>query len=207
MQIYGFATFNALKVVMTALELNLDFNYNQLNFQRGEHKAPEHMERHPLGKVPAVEIDGKSYIESNSICRHLALKERKLYGANIEEQTRVNESIDLIAFHMGRHLQVFFWEEKIKAKFGKKPDQAKVAEARSWLDKQCPILDKRLLQQSYMAGNFPSIADTIAYCYFAITLDTSYDLEGYKALNKWFQNIHSKEATQKARDIVYGNTL
>jgi glutathione S-transferase len=37
-----------------------------------ERKSPEHLERHPLGRVPAIEEDGGYVFESAAICLHVA---------------------------------------------------------------------------------------------------------------------------------------
>ena len=79
-KIYGFKTFNLDKVLLTAEELKLDYDYIQLSPANGEHKSPEHLQRHPLGEIPAIEHNGKMLFESNAICRYLAvLKESSLH--------------------------------------------------------------------------------------------------------------------------------
>ena len=67
MNIYSFPTFNLAKILITAEELNLDYQLHLLDAKQGDHKKPEHIARHPLGRVPAIELNGRHYIESNSI--------------------------------------------------------------------------------------------------------------------------------------------
>ena len=41
MKIYSFPTFNLLKVLLTAEELNLDYELHLLDATKGEHKSPD----------------------------------------------------------------------------------------------------------------------------------------------------------------------
>ena len=47
------------------------FNQVQLNVLKGEPKTPEHMERHPFGKVPVLDHDGMRILETSAIARYI----------------------------------------------------------------------------------------------------------------------------------------
>ena len=46
--------------------------YEVTLFTRADALTDEHRERHPLGRVPVLEIDGKFVFESAALCMHLA---------------------------------------------------------------------------------------------------------------------------------------
>jgi glutathione S-transferase len=48
-----------------------DINQVPLNVLAGEPKAPEHLERHPFGKVPVLDHDGMRILETAAIARYL----------------------------------------------------------------------------------------------------------------------------------------
>lgn len=48
-----------------------DFEQVPLNVMAGDPKKPEHLERHPFGKVPVVEYDGLRLLETSAIARFL----------------------------------------------------------------------------------------------------------------------------------------
>jgi glutathione S-transferase len=48
-----------------------DYEQVPVDVLKGEPKAPEHLSRHPFGKVPVVEIDGFHVIETAAIARYL----------------------------------------------------------------------------------------------------------------------------------------
>lgn len=48
-----------------------DFEQVQVNVLAGEPKQPEHLRRHPFGKVPVLDHDGLRILETAAICRYL----------------------------------------------------------------------------------------------------------------------------------------
>lgn len=53
-------------------ESGATFDVRELDLRKGEHRSPEHLERHPHGLVPAAEVGGLRLIESAAMCMHLA---------------------------------------------------------------------------------------------------------------------------------------
>lgn len=53
-------------------ELGVPYEVVPVDMRAGEHKRPEYLRVHPLGKVPALEFDGHTMIESAAIILHLA---------------------------------------------------------------------------------------------------------------------------------------
>ena len=48
-----------------------DYEQVPVNVLKGEPKSPEHLQRHPFGKVPVVDVDGFRVIETPAIARYL----------------------------------------------------------------------------------------------------------------------------------------
>lgn len=48
-----------------------DYEHDPVNVLEGETSQPAHLERHPLGKVPVVDVDGFRIIETGAICQYL----------------------------------------------------------------------------------------------------------------------------------------
>ena len=49
----------------------------------------------PMGQIPVLEIDGKKYNQSKSICRYIA-KKSNLYGSNDLEALEIDAAADNI---------------------------------------------------------------------------------------------------------------
>lgn len=55
-------------------EIGVAYEIARLSFQKGEHKAPEYLEIHPHGSVPALTDGDLKIYESSAILLHLADK-------------------------------------------------------------------------------------------------------------------------------------
>lgn len=186
--IYGYNTFNPIKVLLTAEELGLDYDYVNVELGKGENKAPDYLARHPLGKVPALDHDGRVLVESGAICRYLAnISDHRLYSADPLQAARIDAMVDTTVLHVGRWLAVYFWEEIIcRTFFKREPNADAIEEAAGFLKNQLPYLDQVLGQGTYLCGEDVTIADTIAYAYFQIQEKTSIDLAPYPNIQRWY---------------------
>ena len=92
MKIYGHPwSVHTRRVLMTVAEKGHDAELVLVNLPKGEHKQPEHMARHPFGKVPVLE-DGFFLAESGAINRYL---DKKLDGFKAQaDQVRGVEVIE-----------------------------------------------------------------------------------------------------------------
>ncbi len=75
-----------------------DFEQVPVNVLEGEPKSPEHLKRHPFGKVPVVEVDGLHLLETAAICRYLndTLPGKSLTPADPKDRARMDMVIGLV---------------------------------------------------------------------------------------------------------------
>lgn len=204
LKIYGGPTFNALKVVLTAEEAGLDYDYIAINLAKGEHKNQEHMERHVLGKIPAIEHDGKALFESAAICRYLAqVSSSKLYTGDAYQRAVIDQWLELMSCHVGRWLGAHYFQEVVRPKFLQQDaDTVVLEEAQSFLKEQLPAVDKQLAKYSYLAGDSFTIADIFAFSYFQTHEETSVELEPYANIKRWYDEIKQRPAVAKANALI-----
>jgi glutathione S-transferase len=71
--LWGFSGSTYVRTIRMLLDEKGVRDYEQvpLNVLEGDPKTPEHLERHPFGKVPVVDIDGFRVIETPAISRYL----------------------------------------------------------------------------------------------------------------------------------------
>ena len=70
--LYGFdgSTYvRTLRVVLA--KKGIAYDQVPVNVLTGEQRSPEHLARHPFGKVPVLDIDGMRLRETDAICRYL----------------------------------------------------------------------------------------------------------------------------------------
>lgn len=75
-----------------------DFEQVQLNVLEGEPKRPEHLVRHPFGKVPVLDHDGIRILETSAIARYLndVLPGRRLIPTDPKDRARMDMIIGII---------------------------------------------------------------------------------------------------------------
>lgn len=204
LKIYGGPTFNAVKVVLTAEQAGLEYEYIAMNLPEGEHKTPEHLTRQALGKIPAIEHNGKPLFESAAICRYLAqVSNSSLYDGDIYEKAIIDQWIDMMTCHAGRWLGALYFNEFIKPLYFKQEaDQAIVSEATEFLSQQLPVIDKQLAKSKYLASDNLTIADLFAFSYFQTHEKTSVDLSAYANITAWYDNIKQLPSVAKTNDLL-----
>jgi glutathione S-transferase len=203
--IYGTASFNAMKIIAVAEELGLKYDFKFLNLSKGENLAPEHLKRHPFGKVPVLEHDSYCIFESAAICRYLArVNGNALYSDEVRQAGQIDQMMDTFNIHIGRWMATFFWEELVcPIHLGRPANAATLAEAQEFLDKQLPYIDNTLDQNAYLCGSDITLADPFAFAYMQIHESTSIDLSGYKNIQRWYLHMKQRPASKAADKIVY----
>ena len=75
-----------------------DFDQVQVNVLAGEPKTPEHLERHPFGKVPVLDHDGFRILETAAIARYLndVLPGKSLIPATPKDRARMDSIIGIV---------------------------------------------------------------------------------------------------------------
>ena len=71
---YGSGSPYAWRVQLVLEEKGIPYEPVLLSFSQGDHKKPEHLARHPHGKVPAIADDGVTVYESTPIVEYLEEK-------------------------------------------------------------------------------------------------------------------------------------
>jgi glutathione S-transferase len=75
-----------------------EFNQVPLNVLAGEPRTPEHLERHPFGKVPVLDHGGMRILETSAITRYLndVLPGRSLVPASPQDRARMDMIVGII---------------------------------------------------------------------------------------------------------------
>ncbi len=98
--LYGFDGSTYVRTVKMLLEEKgcQDFKQVQVNVLAGEPHSPEHLERHPFGKVPVLDWDGTRILETSAITRFLneKLPGKSLVPATPEDRARMDMALGLI---------------------------------------------------------------------------------------------------------------
>jgi len=98
--VYGIPGSPFLRSVEITLK-EKDIPYHLHTLAPGEHKQPEHLARHPFGRVPALEHDGFSLYETQAIIRYLdeSFPNPPLTPGNAKDRARMNQVIGIIEWY------------------------------------------------------------------------------------------------------------
>jgi glutathione S-transferase len=100
MTLWGFdgSTYVRTIKMLLAEKAFTDFNQVPLNVLKGEPKSPEHLQRHPFGKVPVLDHDGMRLVETAAIARYLndVLPGKSLVPSTPKDRARMDMVIGVI---------------------------------------------------------------------------------------------------------------
>ncbi len=190
----------SLRVRWLLEELGLDYELKRLNFQAGEHKAPEYLAIHPLGRLPALADGDVRMFESGAIIQYLLDK----YGEGRLHPLPATPAAAsyLQWFHFGeathqpylsvmaQHLAILPEEERLPQVAGKARENALACMG---------LLDAHLSEHEYVAGDQFTAADIMVV--YPLVLSQLFGLlpsEGHPHLMRYYERIEARPAFQTA---------
>jgi glutathione S-transferase len=149
-------------------EKGLEIETVQVDMMAGEHKTPAFLEKHPSGKVPALETDDGEFIgESVAICRYIEAlhPEPNLFGATPYELGRIEMHNRILELEFWTQIGVSWVNgpvvaERAPGRFKQNP-AAKEASDRN-VHAFYERMDRELADREFMAGDRFTIADITA---------------------------------------------
>jgi glutathione S-transferase len=200
--IHGFNfSFNAWKVLYVAEELGIEYEYTTLDPMKGEHKSAEHLKRHPLGKTPTLDHDGRYLFESGAICRYLAAVENStLYPlGDAYQRALIDQWMDFFSCHLGRWLGTLLFERVFREQFGMGQKKVDVEnEALGFIEQQMASVNEQLSVNPFFAGRTLTIADPFAFAYVETCEMSDFSLDAYPNVAKWLDSYRGRDAVQRA---------
>ena len=172
----------------------------------GTFRSPEHLARHPFGRVPVLEHDGFSLYETQAILRYLdrVLPTPALTPADPKRAARMDQVIninDWYLFHGVGNVIVFHRVVGPRV-MGLKPDEAAIEAAMPKAQAVFRELARLLGQQSYFAGDAMSLADLLV----APGIDFFTQTPEWKVLGAPHANIVAWLARMEARPSLKATT-
>lgn len=167
--------------------LGLPVELIDVDMSKGEHKSPEFLKKNPWGQVPVFEDKDKdlTLTDSNAILVYLALKydeTGKWYPRDPVIAAKVQVWLSVAA---GQMVQGPFYARLHKL-FGAPVDHGK---AKAAAEKLFEVLDRELATGTFLAGDWPTIADVAIYTYTAHAPEGEVSLEPYGNVRSWLQRI------------------
>jgi GST-like protein len=197
---YVFTTPNGFKALIGLEELGLEYTARWVDITKGAQTTPEYLAINPNNKIPAIVDhagpDGKpvTVFESGAVLIYLAEKTGKLLARSGAARY---DALEWVFFNAGGpgpmlgQLSYFtkFAQEKVPAAIERYTKEG---------ERLFRVLDKRLGQVPYLAGEF-SIADIMNLTWpRAAKTFLGMDLTPYANLSRWIAELEERPAFKRA---------
>ena len=201
LDLYYWPTPNGHKVTLLLEELGLPYQIKPVNIGSGDQFKPEFLAISPNNKMPALvdhaPTDGgapQSVFESGAILLYLAEKTGRFLPADTRGRVAV--------------LEWLFWQMA-----GLGPMSGQMGHFNVYAPEQIPyaierygnevrrlhgVMDKRLAQSAYLAGDEYTIADMASYPWIGAYDKLPPDFAAFPNLKRWHEAIAARPATQRA---------
>ena len=179
-------------------EINYHYKVTKININKDEQFKPEFKKLSPFSKIPVI-IDHETNIslfESGAILIYLGEKSGKFY--NKDQRTVINQwlmgQMAYVGPMLGQHHQFHHYNPG-KSEFGENR-YFKISE------RIYGELDERLSQSIFLAGNEYTIADIATFPWIARHEWHDIGLKKFKNLNRWYDEISSRDAVKRGYDLL-----
>lgn len=180
-----------------------DYELVLLNLMKGEQKSPEHLKRHPWGKVPAVVFpDGFTLYESRAISKYLC----KRYSlpllpseSDLEASAKVDQAQVVEMAYFGDAAGKLAFEKYAKKLRGWPTDEAVVAECLKSLGAFFDVAEGILSHQPWMAGDNFTLVDIFYIPLVERLVQVGHEdlITSRKAVNAWWERATCRPAIAK----------
>lgn len=200
--VYFWPTPNGNKVSIFCEEAGLEYDLKPINISEGDQFKEEFLAISPNNKMPAiVDPDGPggeaiSIFESGAILIYLAEKTGKFFPQEPREKYR---TLEWLMFQMGgvgpmlgqNHHFRQYAPEKLPYAIERYTNEA----ARIY-----GVIDKRLGQSAYLAGDEFTIADIATWPWLTNHENQGQNLDDFPNLKVWYEGMENRPAVQKAME-------
>lgn len=150
----------ANKVRFVANALQCPYEYRVIKLREGEHKQPWYLAINPVGKIPAISDGDFSLFESGAIIRYLCDKNNSpLYPKDLKQRAIVDQWTDFSNFHIMINVSKIVFNRVFAQRFNMPVSQDSLQDGLKFLDQNLPVIENRLNQCRFLAGDSMTIAD------------------------------------------------
>ena len=207
-QFYTYTTPNGRKVSIMLEELGIPYQVNVVNISNGEQFEPEFLKVSPNNKIPAIvdeEADGLAVFESGAILTYLAEKYGQFLPASGEEARY--KTLEWLHWQIGG-VGPMFGQLGYFTVYAKEKIPQAIARYTSEAERLLAVMDRRLTDNAYLAGEAYSIADMAANPWLVNACEGAFlgaslgaILAEKPAVLRWLDDVGSRPAVQRGMAV------
>lgn len=198
--LYWVPTANGQRAAIMLEETGEDYRVHAVDMMRGEHRAPDYLAINPLGKVPSI-IDRETDLTvygTLAIALYLADKHGVMLGDTLADRARVYHWAGVVASDLspaftGQYVFNVLAPERLDFAIGYFDEQ---------IGRILGVLDARLGDQPFLAGEHYTLADALAYPVAATSAQRlPSGLTPWPGIVRWAEQVSQRPAVQRAMAI------
>ena len=206
-ELYYWPTPNGWKISIALEEMALPYQVKLVNIGAGEQFEPEFLRIAPNNRMPAIVDpdgpDGKpiSVFESGAILQYLGRKTGQFYGTNERDRVAVEEWLMWQMGGLGPMAGQAHHFLKYALAMGHDLPYAK-DRYRAETGRLYGVMDRRLQDNRFLAGDFYSIADMACWGWASLWKGQEQTLDDKPNLARWLDEVGARPAVQKGRAVA-----
>ena len=202
--VYSWPTPNGHKVHIMLEETGLPYRVHGVNIREGDQFKPEFLKISPNNRIPAI-VDsagpnGKplALFESGAILLYLASKTGKLLPADLHARWTCTQ---WLMWQMGG-LGPMMGQANHFRRYAKDQIQYAIERYTNEANRLTRVLDARLGEARYTAGNEYSISDIASFPWLRGAEQRGVNIEEYPNVKRWFSELSARPAVQRALKVL-----
>ena len=184
---------------LTLIEKAVEHELVDVDFSNA-HMPAAQLQRHPFGKVPALQHGDFSLYETNAICRYIdtAFTGPALQPTDARQLARMTQIIAVLDAYLSAEIRKgYVYEGLFKPMTGNAVDRERLAQSKQAIDTGFTALGKLPGDGLFMAGDQVTLADLHAiplFDYLSLTSGGCELIEAHTSLHRWWTNICDRES-------------
>ena len=196
--LYHFPGTRAVRARWMLEELALSHVLAHVDLGKGAHKRADYLAVHPLGKVPALQIDGTVIFESLAICLYLGDRSGQgEFSPRIDQRMQRGDYLKWMAFSTGTLEPAIIEQSRQKIARQKNIEPIHMGSALTPFENAASFVEQTLVEQPFLLGDPFSAAD-IMNGSLMMWANGEELLGSYPAIRNWIEKLITRPAYQRA---------
>jgi GST-like protein len=202
--VYTWPTPNGHKVHIMLEETGLEYRVYPINIREGDQFKPSFLEISPNNRIPAI-VDSEgpggkrlSLMETGAILVYLASKSGQLLPIDMAERWTC---LQWVMWQMGG-LGPMMGQANHFRRYAKDKIEYAIDRYTNEANRLTNVLDKRLAETEYLAGDEYSIADIASFPWMRGADARGVKIDEYPNVRRWFDAIDARPAVQRGVKVL-----
>jgi len=189
------------RVLILLEELELKYDFVNVDLTKGEQKAKEYLKLQPFGHVPVIEYDTYNIFESRTILRYISKNNNDYKDLTLDDSVHVDMWLEVESQNMNPVISKIVYEKMFKKWKDPKAivDEDLISKEMDNLRKVLGVYEERLSESRYIGGESFSIADisNIPYIHAFVKCGYKSVLKEFPTTYRWIKKIMLRDSVKQ----------